>query len=535
MNGARSTISFLFLLLLLITTGLGCRKQLKELYNDPDQPADASIPKLFTRLLDNGRVRPNYWEIRTFVALHTGVYSQTLGYLNQLTAYQQNASYSSDRWSDFYRSSPNGAGIMVHYRAMEKAWQELDQPEEKRQQEVFLMAARLITIDMATQMVDLWGDIPFFEAGTLGANGILTYSRFDKAEDIYTYALDQLRNLAEYFSSMVLNSITQSSFNQQDILLRGDLQRWRRYANALRLRLWMRLSDYSPDAARTAVLEMLQNPSVFPLPDGSSNYNPAYDDILLQPLTNYQENLFLALTELNNFSAPHYMLDSVMKPANDPRIPVMFDKYGRLINGSFVPNSDYRGLPVNIIASEQQPIMGDYATLDSATFLFNSKLPGIHFSSAEVNFLAAEAFTRWGGGDAKAHYERAVRQSIQFYYYLNSLNTVTRPPLTPPTEIAIDAFLQNPSINLDAEPTQRLKKIITQKWLHFGFLQSVQAWSEYRRTGYPALDFLRMPRSGFEFPPLRLTYPSAETDYNPHYSEVKENDLRDRKIFWQMR
>lgn len=531
----RNDIKSCLLLLLLTATMIGCRKELKELYVDPDQAADASIPKLFTKILDNNRVRPNYWEIRTFVALHTGIYGQTLGYLNQFTAYQQNRSYSDDRWSDFYRSSFNGAGVMVHYRAMEKAWAELTQPEEKRLQEVFLAAAKMVMLDQATQMVDLWGDIPFFEAGTLGANGILNYAKFDGGEDIYRYAIDQLRNLADYFNTMVLNSITQASFTQQDILLRGDLQRWRRYANAIRLRLWMRLSDYDPDEARQAALEILQNPQLFPLPDGGNNYNPAVDDILLQPLTNYDGDLYAALTELNNFSAPHFMLDSVMKPSADPRIPVFFDKYGRLINGSFVPNADYRGLPVDWPANEQQPLIGEYAILDSATFLFNRELPGIHFTAAESHFLAAEAFARWGGGDAKAHYELAIRQSVRFYFYLNSLNPVTRTPLTPPSEAALQAFLQKPVVDFDNDPAARLRKIATQKWLHFGFLQSVQAWTEYRRTGFPALEFMRMPLAGFEFPPLRLTYPSAEADYNPNYQSVKDMDSRDRKIFWQTR
>jgi Starch-binding associating with outer membrane len=65
---------------------------------------------------------------------------------------------------------------------------------------------------------------------------------------------------------------------------------------------------------------------------------------------------------------------------------------------------------------QQQIHIGKFAILDSATFLYNSKLPGIVITASEVNFLKAEAFERWGGGDAKIFYEKAIRQSVGFYF-----------------------------------------------------------------------------------------------------------------------
>src|ERR1044071_8678559 len=104
-------------LLLWVMTG-GCRKKLADLYYDPDQTIQPSIEKFFTEMLNNDRVRPSYWDIRTFVVMHTGIYTQSVGYLNNSNEYQQNPSYTQDRWNDFYRpgdgTSGNG-GIMVHY------------------------------------------------------------------------------------------------------------------------------------------------------------------------------------------------------------------------------------------------------------------------------------------------------------------------------------------------------------------------------------------------------------------------------------
>jgi hypothetical protein len=297
----------------------------------------------------------------------------------------------------------------------------------------------------------------------------------------------------------------------------------------------MRLSFVNEEKARSEALEIINNPSMYPLVDGASNYVPALSDILLQPLLTYIDDLHLALSEVFNYSAPDYLLNTVMKPANDPRIPVLFDKYGRTDGDQFIPNTGYNGLPVSFNAEQQQVNLGRYAILDSATFLYNSKLPGIVITAAEVNFLKAEAWERWGGGDAQTAYETAIRQSITFYYYLNSLNTITRMPLPLPAAAAIDSFIQCDQIKYTGTANQKLAKIWVQKWAHFGFLQTVQGWAELRRTRNPALQFYPSTLPGYELPPSRLVYPSSETSYNANYTSVKDKDVRTGKIFWDVK
>src|SRR5688572_20447619 len=120
-------VQYIILLVLLIAvTTAGCRKKLAELYYDPDKTVQPSIEKFFTQMLDNDRVHPSYWNVRTFIALHTGVYTQLIGYLNYTTSYQQNAGYTQDRWNDFYRPGTAGdggnGGIMAHYRLIESLY-----------------------------------------------------------------------------------------------------------------------------------------------------------------------------------------------------------------------------------------------------------------------------------------------------------------------------------------------------------------------------------------------------------------------------
>jgi hypothetical protein len=525
--------------MLVAVTTAGCRKRLAELYYDADQTVQPSIEKFFTQMLDNDRIHPSYWNVRTFIALHTGVYTQLIGYLNYTTSYQQNAGYTQDRWNDFYRPGRLGdggnGGVMAHYRLIESLYNSIEDDQQKAYAAVFEMAARVVMYDHASQMVDLWGDIPFTEAGRVNTSDNTMLPRFETAPNIYNTILDGLKNAALYFSGATLSPAAHAAFTKQDILLNGQLEKWQRYANSLRLRLLMRLSFVDEERTKAEALTIINNPAQFPVIDGASNYMPAATDVLLQPLTTNVDDLHNALSEVFNYSAPDHLLNKVMKPANDPRIPVMFDKYGRTEGDQFIPNADYNGLPVSFNAEQQQVNLGRYAILDSATFLYNNRLPGIVITAAEVNFLKAEALARWGGGDAKTAYETAIRQSIAFYYYLNNLNTTTRRPFTQPSDPAIENFLQSDQIAYTGTTNEVLAKIWVQKWVHFGFLQSVQAWAESRRTKYPVLQFYPSTLPGYEWPPSRLVYPSSETSYNTNYATVKDKDVRTGRIFWDVK
>lgn len=158
-------------------------------------------------------------------------------------------------------------------------------------------------------------------------------------------------------------------------------------------------------------------------------------------------------------------------------------------------------------------------------------MPGIVITASEVNFLKAEAYERWGLGDAQAAYNLALNQSVYFYYYLNNIGGGNVPL---PSDADIATFEANPTVNYTGTTAQKLALIYDQKWLHFGFLQSDEAWAEYRRTGYPQLTFPTETLVGYQTPPTRLIYPTVETAYNTNYSTVKAKDTRTTLIFWDV-
>ena len=516
-----------------------CRKELKEKFNNPENTSNASIPAFFTSMLNNEKVRPSYYNVRTFLLQEPGIYSQSAFFYNSNTAYQHNDGYIGTYWKEFYHTSYDGDrditlnGVMALYRLMEKTYSETDE-SARAQHDLFMQAAKVVLIYHASQMVDLWGDIPYSEAGSLETSSTVVNPKFDDQIALYKSFIEDLNNASEYFST----AETSPSFNRYDIMLSGNISKWRRFTNSLRLRLLMRTSFYDESSAQSSVMNMLNNPTQYPLVDGDNdgNYNPAIADILIQPLTDYNNTLNNALTEGGSYSAPDYLLNTVLLPASDPRIPVLFDKYGTLVNNRFVPNTEYKALPVTATQNVQENDWRLYSTWDSTTFLLNNKLPGILVTAPEVNLLKAEAEQRWGSeADAKTHYEIALRQSVSFYYYLNSTNT-SYPNETKPSAIVVDNFINNANVRYEGNSNDKLAKIWIQKWAHFGFLQSTQAWAEYRRTKYPQLTFPTTGKlQGYDTPPNRLVYPSIETGYNTRYDDVRAKDTRDTKIFWDVR
>jgi hypothetical protein len=240
---------------------------------------------------------------------------------------------------------------------------------------------------------------------------------------------------------------------------------------------------------------------------------------------------------LNSHVAPEFMLDEVLKPASDPRIRVMFDK--NISAG--VENSDYFSMPSELTSTEQETNigLGKYAILDASTFLLNTAFPGIIMTCAEVNFLKAEAFERWGSSaQAQTAYETAIKQSVDFYFYLNALGAASRGASAEDavTSDELAALLNSPEVLYAGTTAEKLERIWTQKWLHFGFMQSIESWAEVRRTNYPQLTFVPDNSTpGSVVPPARLVYPTTEKTYNPaNYATVEAEDTPETKIFWDV-
>ncbi|PSL47639.1 SusD-like starch-binding protein associating with outer membrane [Chitinophaga niastensis] len=517
------------LLILLVASFSACKKQIADDYANPELTTTGSMSKLLSGMFINKRIRPSYWDYATFILPTTATFSQTTALSPSNKMYVPSLTYTENRWVDFYAGSKSGdndlnyvgPGIMANFREMQNTFSKLT-PAQRADQQVYMNCAKVILFDQASQMVDLWGDIPFGQAGALNsADRTPTAAAFDDAGAIYDTLIAGLNNLNTYFQSAQLAAETQASLTKADIMLKGDLAAWRRYTNSLRLRLLMRTSFVKEANAKSEVTNMLNNPAQYPLISANAQ------NVLIQMSpTALKSDILDALT--GSPFAPAFMLDTMMVANSDPRTEVYWDK-GKTMG--------MKGFPANGTTSAYDG--GGYATYDSATFFYNYNVPGVIFTASEVSFLKAEAGERWNTGTPQADYENGITQSVGFYYGLNQsviLRSGSWPALPTPSGTDISNFIAKPAIAYTGTTQQKLAKIWTQKWMNFFILQAGEAWTEIRRTGYPVLPFATAPTSGAATPPQRLLYPSTEQVYNPNnYAKVAAKDKSDIKIFWNVR
>ncbi|MFT4202603.1 MAG: SusD/RagB family nutrient-binding outer membrane lipoprotein [Chitinophagaceae bacterium] len=511
-------IYIIFVAVLLFSAS--CKKStIDSQYYSPDKSITASVPTLYAGLFNNSYVIPKYWNLYTLLIPVEGKYSQSSGYTNTSKVYEQPVNYTANKWDNYYTT------VVSQYREIQKNYEAITDATQKAGYQVFLETASIFYYDQTAQMVDLYGDIPFTNAGGLNATGTIIRASYDAASAIYNFILSDLDRINAFLDTVELSSLYQGQLAQYDYVNGGDLTLWRKYANTLRMRLAMRISYYDESTAKSIVMTMLNDETTYPMVT-------TVDDAIQ---INLAGNMISTSNDIRNGFGVNpygsgYMIDSVMSPTSDPRLPLYFTT-----NASSVYHGISNTLSEAVVAAGQ--VAGTFSRYDSATFTENNYFPGIIIDAAESNFLMAEAYARWGTvASATTAYERGIRQSIAFYYSMNANSSYSGTKESAPTETAIAAYLANTSVALTSTLSSNLNKIAIQKWLDFNVMQANQSWAEYRRTKLPALTFPTDNSSlAATNPPNRFLYPSSESTYNAdNYAAVASKDNISTKIFWDV-
>ena len=172
------------ILLLLAVSFSACKKTIASDYLNPELSTKPIISGFFTEMLNSDRVRPAYWNLRTFFFPQISVYTQSTTFDNGGQAYQPNDGYIGNYWSDFYYPAGNGSGPMATYRSMQAAFVALS-ASDQADQKVYLEAAKIVLDERAAKMVDIWGDIPFSQAGNLETASTIKNPVFDDQKALY--------------------------------------------------------------------------------------------------------------------------------------------------------------------------------------------------------------------------------------------------------------------------------------------------------------------------------------------------------------
>lgn len=349
-----------------------------------------------------------------------------------------------------------------------------------------------------SQLTDLWGDVPYSQALQGGSGNYL--ASYDDQKSIYTAPRTGLLAKLRTADSLLA---TTTSVITGDVLYNGNVTLWRKFANGLRLRLLLRISQ-APDAPNVAaeMQSIVNNSPIFQsasesatlkLPSSTPWYFPSYGDRAGDFNVKYMDSLLYK-----------FYVDT----QDQDRLTLFFSPTASAGTSSSFSFSNYGGLPQ---ISSGNDAGGAQA---SAASLFNSKLNGSINTSfaystvtyariityAEVQFILAEAALNGyiSGGAAQAA-----------TYYTNGLLGAYAEYGLPATD-ANSYAAANP---LSATTSTALSQIISQKWA-LNLNNGYEGLLEYRRTGLPVFDTRTKVNQNDGVVPRKFLYPSDEQNIN---------------------
>ncbi len=518
------SLSYIFLVLALVTVS-SCDEKLTELNVNPKGVDPATVnPNLMVATVITGSLRPH------FDCDHAGVmqYVQKSGWGSGLNKYDWTGGTD---WSGQYGNLRNADHL---YSRSEEEGMEFQQG----------MALVIRAINF-TYIADNWGDAPY-TAALNGINGEQEdlFPVFDSQEVIYKEIIEELK------AANTLLSKPAGSYKgidaDADVLYGGDPAKWRKLANSLMLRIYMRVSTKLPTYAKDGIEEIISTGA----PIFSSEDDDATMGYIGTSASDAWPNAIAFDASESGFNRVQLCAGfrDVLYEYNDPRIAVWFNKVRTpmeistaqspaadiIVDGTryihpdsmavknwvaydkdtwtsdieagavLVDTMDYAGMPIASSTGDGSGWNLNPSVIQGGFNVHNSALSDMYkeasddmlkarlISYAEVSFILAEAAQKgWSVGDAQTHYENGVKASFNTWGVGDDA----------------DAYLAGTGVAFDGT----LEQIMTQKWIA-NWTVAHESWADWRRTGLPNLTI--GPIATRDAMPLRFRYGSSEKDRN---------------------
>ena len=504
--------NILLILAGIIIFGNSCSKDFLTVNEvNPNNPSKVPASLVLPGALRNVAFTMNYPRRFDFVYLWHGLWSISAGYSQpqNLVQYKLLNSNYQEIFIELYTAANN-------LDAIEKSSTD---PKDV----YYLATAKIMKAYIFQNLVDLWGDVPYSEAFKT-ADGNLK-PKYDKQQDIYedlVVQLDAAMNLI-VTAPVLVNAIPASS----DIMYAGDMSKWAKFANTVKLRILVHQSsiagraDYISDKiATTASIGYLgAGDGALVNPGYSASWTSATDN-KENPFYGYFYN---ASATSNSDGITYYFAGKnavdFMKSTNDPRLEKFFNPF----SGTSFDGNYFGQLPADLTPQNKTSKLG-YVEGDPYTMIGTPSKSAPILTDFESLFIQAEAAQRgFITGDAAALYNAAVASS---FVYMGSSASAAAAYVAQP----------NPKINF-ANGSDKLGIILTQKWISLNGIAPAEIWTDYRRSGYPTgLTFSVDPARESDTPPIRLLYPQDELNVNnANVLAVGKIDAFTSKIFWQTR
>jgi hypothetical protein len=462
----------------------GCKKFL-DVNNNPNNP-DNAAPSLLLPVSEaaTGQIIGNFFQVYGNIWAQYWTQNPTSAQYKSYDQYNPVATAFDRPWNILYRGALINADLITKNPGSGL---------EYTKGIAHLMKA--YTLQVTT---DAFGDVPVKEALQPEA---FRAPHFDAQKVVYDsvfYNID--RGLA------LLNTATSTAVGAQDIVFQGNVANWKAFANTLRLKAYLRLAYVDATRAQAGVQALYATTPTFLTVDASIKYlstggneNPFYNE---EVGLNRIQNVVASSTAVGQFDAN-----------NDPRVNKFYDllatdataKTDRSIAQGTYNASANSGHTV----SPPSPLTGARAN-NTASATAPVKL----ISAAESYFLQAEAVARgWATGDVSALYQSGIKASF----------TATGNTTAEATTYIATAPAALPALVAAGTDVEKLvAAIITQKYFAMCGFQGFEAWTEWRRTGYPTF-FVKSVAStiGGVRMPLRMLYPSTESTSNINFPGLK--------------
>ncbi|MEX0275538.1 MAG: SusD/RagB family nutrient-binding outer membrane lipoprotein [Flavobacteriaceae bacterium] len=462
---------------------LACDKGFDDLNVNPTKPTQVGVDTKLTatQLFTSGERYENWRANLIYCSTMMQHFASTAGYWTG-DKYTLNQGYASSMIDRIYGNAVKTVEDMLVQLDEEGA------PEEMK------AITRIQRVLIYHRLTDLYGDVPYSEAGQAVIGGILK-PKYDRQSDIYA---DMLKELEE--SAAALGSGT-SEFGSADLYYGGDLAKWKKLANSLMLRLGLRLIKVDAAAAQSWATKAIAGGVM------ESNDDIAYVQHTPGPEGINKNGNGEVFSADGNMRMSKTFIDFLQ---DDPRLPILA---ARRSDGSTAA-ADLKGLPNGLDSQLLMDATGEENTdlyaEPNRSIITGEDAPMFFQTYAEVAFMLAEAAERWGlaGGDPAPHYEAGVRAAMKMLEIYGAAAAID--------DAAIDAYL----VAKPFDPANALEQINTQYWAAT-FLNEYEAFANWRRTGYPVLVAVNYPGNVTNGTiPRRLTYSTSEQSNNKENYEA---------------
>lgn len=511
MNNTKSIIKWAFLASFLVLTIVGCKKDFENINDDPNSPGGTIRTSFLLSGAQKG-LMDFTWD--AFWGAQTG---------NQLAQYWSSNQYASESRYQFRTSVTNGYWTRLYAGGNNDADENMGGINElqtiinlcKESPSEYIgfgdpnnqIAVATIMKVWAMQMItDTWGDAPYSEAWKGFAN---TQPKYDSQRDIYIGLLNELNG--------ALSLINEGADGPTgDLIYSGNMSAWRKFANSLKMRLAIRMSDRESAMASTAINEALADGIFTSNADNAMfNYLPSVPNTNLYYYNRYIDSRI-------DYAGSNILVDQLLA-LEDPRISAYVDQNS---------NGEYVGEVYGLTDADATATANADISQRSSRIL-EADAPGIYMAYAETQFILAEAVERgFIGGSASDYYNAGITASME-YWLIEGVDTDD-------VAGAIATYLARPDVDyasvIGGGATWK-QAIGKQKWLAL-YMQGFEGWSEYRR-----LDFgiLQLPAGGVldgSGIPLRMMYPVDEQTLNSaNYGAAVGNqgaDSHDTRVWWDV-